>query len=159
MNHGPTANATRHILPSLPSPGRCNRPGLGFDSLDDDFDEAADELEEMRAAFERREARTIALERENARLGAEITAWHDSALRLESGPKPFYPREMIFSFFPYPHARPPPFPFHQTQRPRSYASELVMQCIWQTLPQSSATACVCGSGLAFLTWPKGRYQF
>lgn len=76
---GPLAHSNKHW--AYPP-----RPGLGFDSLDDDFDEAADELEEMRVAFERREARTIALEKENARLGAEITAWHDSALRLETGP-------------------------------------------------------------------------
>lgn len=84
LDHWPIVTSIGHIH-SHPD-GRRTRPGLGFDSLDDDFDEAADELEEMRVAFERREARTIALEKENARLGAEITAWHDSALRLETGP-------------------------------------------------------------------------
>ena len=39
----------------------------------------------MRAAFERRETRTNDLERENAKLKAENTAWQESAQRLEAG--------------------------------------------------------------------------
>lgn len=122
LDHCPIVTNIGHIH-SHPY-GRRTRPGLGFDSLEDDFDEAADELEEMRVAFERREARTIALEKENARLGAEITAWHDSALRLETGPKPWGSliRDIFFSFLllTLPSHQLPPF----TQHPNTEAAEL-----------------------------------